>query len=426
MGETTETSTMAPEVGTTIDEDTKEEGEAMIRAYVKKYVLPKHLDVDEEDAVTLLTLLAQTGMLNPSRLSENQPKSTFAKPRRFDLKEAAYFDCEGPSRCNNRKRITYVRLGNWDTPVWNFHTEQVFQLLSRLECLETLCLDRCQSFRLTETIGRSVLSDDGSIIGPLNIGSLNILQHMQVPSRLEALTLSGSTMESEANLAIFLFDIFPFLPNLTTFRTVRNNVQSFQQIADRIRNNQENELQKANNCRLRLLDLGELPHGIKPTKAKFANDQMEIKAVKTVLDAFSKVNNICGFLGLESCRQNYEYLDPTLAYQMEVNFAGRALLVEVNNNETEDSGAVASSEAAIAIAVIDMVHHLGTNVETKSPFYHVQECATGSTTVQPESRRNLLSAPECMGTPRRKKQTKSKSFVDTDLMRQNETSRGEL
>jgi len=131
----------------------------MIRAYVKKYVLPKHLDVDEEDAVTLLTLLAQTGMLNPSRLSENQPKSTFAKPRRFDLKEAAYFDCEGPSRCNNRKRITYVRLGNWDTPVWNFHTEQVFQLLSRLECLETLCLDRCQSFRLTETIGRSVLSD---------------------------------------------------------------------------------------------------------------------------------------------------------------------------------------------------------------------------------------------------------------------------
>mmetsp|Transcript_8586 Transcript_8586/g.17841 ORF Transcript_8586/g.17841 Transcript_8586/m.17841 type:complete len:237 (+) Transcript_8586:616-1326(+) len=167
---------------------------------------------------------------------------------------------------------------------------------------------------------------------------------MQVPSRLEALTLSGSTMESEANLAIFLFDIFPFLPNLTTFRTVRNNVQSFQQIADRIRDNQENELQKANNCRLRLLDLGELPHGIKPTKAKFANDQMEIKAVKTVLDAFSKVNNICGFLGLESCRQNYEYLDPTLAYQMEVNFAGRALLVEVNNNETEDSGAVASSK----------------------------------------------------------------------------------
>ena len=356
MAETTETSTMAPEVGTTIDEDTiekQEEGEAMIRAYVKKYVLPKHLDVDEEDAVTLLTLLAQTGMLNPSRLSENQPKSTFAKPRRFDLKEAAYFDCEGPSRCNNRKRITYVRLGNWDTPVWNFHTEQVFQLLSRLECLETLCLDRCQSFRLTETLSRfpnlkrldaACYQTYGSIIGPLNIGSLNILQQMQVPSRLETLTLSGSTMESEANLAIFLFDIFPFLPNLTTFRTVRNNVQSFQQIADRIRNNQDNELQKANNCRLRLLDLGELPHGIKPTKAKFTNDQMEIKAVKTVLDAFSKVNNICGFLGLESCRQNYEYLDPTLAYQMEVNFAGRALLVEVNNNENEDSGTVASSK----------------------------------------------------------------------------------
>ncbi len=347
---------MAAEVGTTINEDTiekQEEREAMIRAYVKKYVLPKHLDVDEEDAVTLLTLLTQTEMVNPSRLSENQLKSTFAKPRHFDLKEAAYFDCDGPSRCStsNRKRITYVRLGNWDTPVWEFHTEQVFQLLSRLECLETLCLDRCKSFRLTETLSRfpnlkrldaACYQTYGTIVGPLNIDSLNILRQMQVSSKLETLTLSGSTMESEANLAIYLFDIFPFLPNLTTFRTVRNNVQSFQQIAERIRNNQDNELQKANNCRLRLLDLGELPHGIKPTKAKFTNDQMEIKAVKTVLDAFSEVNNICGFLGLESCRQNYEYLDPTLAYQMEVNFAGRAL-VEVNN-ENEDSGTVPSSK----------------------------------------------------------------------------------
>eukprot|EP00531_Pseudo-nitzschia_arenysensis_P010711 CAMPEP_0116125646 /NCGR_PEP_ID=MMETSP0329-20121206/5919_1 /TAXON_ID=697910 /ORGANISM="Pseudo-nitzschia arenysensis, Strain B593" /LENGTH=408 /DNA_ID=CAMNT_0003619695 /DNA_START=1618 /DNA_END=2844 /DNA_ORIENTATION=- len=333
------------------------EEEDIIRSYAKKRVLPKHLDVDEEDAVTLLSLVVKIGIINSTILSENLSESSpTAKPRRFELKEEAFFDCEGPSRTNgsDRKRITYIRIGRWDTPVWDFQAEEVFGLLSRIEYLETLCVDRCRSFCLTETLSRfpnlkrleaACYHTYGITILPHDTGDIGIddrdpLLDMETSYKLESVRLSGFAVSSEADLGIFLFDIFPFLPKLTTFCTQYNNLKSLQYIAQRVRENKFGELQKANRCRLRLLDLGEL-YKQKQMKAKFSQDPNEIEAIKTILSAFRELNNFCGFLGLESCRECYEYLHTDIAYQMELNYIGRKL-VEVKEEEKDSTTHITS------------------------------------------------------------------------------------
>ena len=324
--------------------------DALVRSYVKHRVLPKHLDVDEEDAVTLVTLLLETRLMDPTEIANPN--------RRFEFK-LVYFECNGPFRTNNnslRKRITTVRIGGPFSRSWEFHTERVFCLLSKLECMEILRLHNCHSFWFTETISWfpnlkfldvSCIANDGISIGP-PLQETRDVAVAAVVSNLEYVHLGSYTM-SEADLATLLFDVFPSLPKLAKFKVFSNSVKNFRGIAERIRKNKCNEARKANNSRLRFLILS-CPYGTCITNVSCRTEE-DVEAMRTVLLAFRELNDIRGVYGMSDVRRNSFMLHADIAYLMEINFTGR-ILVEAKEEEQCSLIATTSSSSSPPAATI--------------------------------------------------------------------------
>lgn len=84
----------------TASETNQKRKREIIRSYVTKYVLPRHEDMDEEDTVTLLTILVKSGLMDPTELKR---KGYFTNNRRFKIR------CKGAPRegtMTGRRRIT--------------------------------------------------------------------------------------------------------------------------------------------------------------------------------------------------------------------------------------------------------------------------------------------------------------------------------
>ena len=356
---------MTTEAAATLEKD--------IRSYVQN-VLPRYLDVDEEDAVAVLELLVETKLSEPPRMS-----SWSKVPKRarwaFKMGENFYFECKGPQRTqdSSRKRITYLRVGGLGKPAWNFHTERVISLLSKLECLENLCLDQCLSFRFMDAISRfpNLKSLDGGCGTSLGttIGSLDLPMGMKA-SKLERLNLRSHTITSEVALATLLFDVFPSLPKLEKFYVNLNKIKSLKNIAERIRNNHNDESRIVTKSRLRHLDLGGFL-GKSQGTALWMNDPEEVEALKTILCAFRELNEINGLFGLPSSRREYKEFPADISYLMEVNFTGR-ILVE-SKTEDEDNAGAPSAHSPIAPSVWPTVLARTWKQASLEPVYRPQQ-----------------------------------------------------
>ncbi len=204
--------------------------ETTIRRYVKSRKFQRYSV--EEDAVVLMLLFVETGLMDASKITDSY----------LD----AYFERSGETEThsdilstNENRRITELCLGE-TSPTgrpWNFHTQSVFHLLGKLETLETLKLHNCVSFPLCETISRfpnlkvlEVSSCENIILRPPE----NFCA--PAPSILEVLNLKDHHMEDPEDLAVFLFEVLPLVTNLIEFRIGSNNIWSFQEIAKRLRN----------------------------------------------------------------------------------------------------------------------------------------------------------------------------------------------
>lgn len=280
--------------------------DVVIRSYVIQEVLGKHLDIDEEDAVTLLTLLVEiesvqyslldgyeeSGFLPPRKSHKKRRNrlSFFLEDNNFDLKAYAFLECEGGPRRRRRlfrrknknkektgwwgqgkrNRITSIRLGCWVRLPWNFHRPRVQEQLAKLERLETLHLHMCASVSLTQCLVdcshvkhlhiETDCFNDWYLQNEVTVGFPTILreppkkckknknsdQHRQeFPIiHLENLHMYGPVMCDEGDLETFLFEILPCCPNLTKVEFERGNIISFQRIAQKIR---EKHMQTSSN-----------------------------------------------------------------------------------------------------------------------------------------------------------------------------------
>lgn len=309
--------------------------------------MTRHEDLDEEDAVTLLSILVETGLVDPSKL------------KMFDLHKETYFRCQdAPSEgatatataTTRGRRITRARIGKWNREYWEFHTPKVFELFEKLDALEILEIDRCASFRVTEAVSRfpnlkhldvsCYYSDGGTIIGPPAL-----MEVTNEDSNLETLVLSTYTMESENDLAIFLFDVLPFFPKLSTFSVGWNKIKSFQNIAQRIQTNQNS----ANISRLRKLNLGRAVYDTQDERERMRqlpqHDPMEIEAKKTLLLAFKELHVTYGAFNSLRFRKHGCGSDEGIDYLLEINNAGRVLV-----ETTKDEG-VTSINSSIPLSV---------------------------------------------------------------------------
>jgi hypothetical protein len=368
-----------------MDNKKRKRAETAIRSYVTKHVMSRHDDVDEEDAVTLLTILVETGLVDPHKLSSIDRWKDHPEPfwylyvdksgPNWDKWELYKYDNDDDKRAvvprevvtgatrNRRRRITSAYIGNWGKP-WEFHTEKVYELLDKLECLENLHTDNCDSFRLTETLSRfpnlklvDILDTEHDAwvdtSTDITIGPTALMEG--IVSNVESIRLNNYTMESEDDLATFLFDVLPFFPKLFTFAIGLNRITSYQKIAQRIHDND-----KPFASRLRILYLGKLMEDIidtynyrhlpdkvtktyededwarEPTRLNL-NNPLEVQAMKKILWAFRELDDIDRahyyLLGLGHPCDYPRGLEAEIYYLMEINHAGR-VLVETKSSKT--------------------------------------------------------------------------------------------
>ena len=128
--------------------------EEVIRSYIsnRRFVDDQFRNcVDEEDAVTLLSILVEIGSVNVLNLpngfnfeKEKDPFINYMYPERLMI-----YKTKG-------RRIVDIVIGwspNWNL-YWNFHEQRVFELLGLLDKLEVLVVTGCLCFRLYETVSK--------------------------------------------------------------------------------------------------------------------------------------------------------------------------------------------------------------------------------------------------------------------------------
>jgi hypothetical protein len=309
---------------------------ATIRLYVTNHVLPKFKDVDEEDAVTLLSILVEAGLVDPSKLSGDDCD--------LDLSKVVHFQCKGAHRNgakkSGRRRISYTRIGKGCSPPWEFQTQRSFELLTKLDDLRILAFSRCKSFppwirEHLPRVANSNLLDKNCDAEARDNNVPPVVVQKRLPN-LEKLYLLNNTLESEDDLSKLLFDFLPLCPKLANFTVGGHKLQSFRKIAERINNSNE-LLRTARASRLQKLDLGQLlmfsVEDVGPARLRMRNllydDSLEVEAMKTILSAFrelriARTHSLLYRIDVKA--------DPGVEHIMEINYAGR-VLVERNSDE---------------------------------------------------------------------------------------------
>lgn len=244
-----------------------------IRGTVANLLLPRYEDVDEEDAVTLLSILVETERVDPPELFSGE-----------FLETGVVSSC-----CICWK----------DTP-------RVFELLAKLDKLEVLILKGCTSFQLTETVSRlpnlkclevhyyiEYNGEDDDNDDRIIIGTPAITKEKD--SNLEIL-YPGHRIVSEDDLAILLLDVLPLFPKLVTLTFGWNKIGSFQRIAQRIHNNEP----RTTTSKLRELSLGmdAIPSASEQERQQSQTRvPKEVEAIKTLFFAFKELHHIDGAFG---------------------------------------------------------------------------------------------------------------------------------
>jgi len=294
--------------------------EEVIRSYIsnRRFVDEQFRNcVDEEDAVTLLSILVEIGSVNVFNLpngfnfeKEKDPFINYMYPERLMI-----YKTKG-------RRIVDIVIGwspNWNL-YWNFHEQRVFELLGLLDKLEVLVVTGCLCFRLYETVSK--LPNLKRLTVGLNsvtsIGPRAIMHNIKEETNLETLYLGNYTMACEDDLAMFLFDTISFFPKLSTFGVGYNAITSFQRIAEIIVD--ANPLATTPVSRLRHLDLG-IPL-YSPFNDFSSNIPKEIEAAKILYHAFPelcwiRMNGDLGFWMSQNA---------VVKYLMEINYVARVLV----------------------------------------------------------------------------------------------------
>ncbi len=327
----------------------RERCETSIRRFAKKNYA-RYL-VDEEELVIFMLLLAETGLVPPWKMMN----SSYLE-RRFCPFSASSFDCPGVIHLQDMKenrKITKLSLGHdFAQPIsahtWEFHNKNVYELLEKLDALENLVLKNCSSFRLCETVYRlpklkqlMVMKCETIVLRPQKE---DLLVRQEFAPELESLYLMNYCMESEEELAVFLFDVLPVVSKLTTFSIQSNKVKSFQGIAKQLLASKT-----ATAGRLRKLYLGSykcdtprddyivrqsLHCRIVPEardESQRQEERMEVEAVKTFLVAYRELQN---FIRHNTWFFSYYRgwnLRPALKHQIAINHAGRVLVERRKN-----------------------------------------------------------------------------------------------
>lgn len=204
--------------------------ETTIRRYVKRQKLHRY-SVEEKNAETLALLLGETCLLDASKVTEAYLDAYFKE---------SVGDLDILATDKKTKKIIELRIGKTSAAgrPWNFHTERVFNLLGKLDALETLKVYNCSSFPLCETISRfphlKVL--EVSSCEDIVMSSGEKFVEASLSSKLEILNLKDHHMEDPDDLSVFLLQVLPLVPNLVEFRIGSNNIWSFQEIAQKLRN----------------------------------------------------------------------------------------------------------------------------------------------------------------------------------------------
>eukprot|EP00531_Pseudo-nitzschia_arenysensis_P010935 CAMPEP_0116125818 /NCGR_PEP_ID=MMETSP0329-20121206/6008_1 /TAXON_ID=697910 /ORGANISM="Pseudo-nitzschia arenysensis, Strain B593" /LENGTH=423 /DNA_ID=CAMNT_0003619873 /DNA_START=46 /DNA_END=1314 /DNA_ORIENTATION=- len=265
-----------------------------IRFAVKKWMEMEYIDanLDEEDAATLLSLLLEIDIADHYFLfSEDRWERELGRSCDSDIADAFKNSRLVPDGNKRRKisgdddapdhttsprtkrgdRISTVNLiGQEEYDQWEFHTPRTFKLLARLDKLETLTIENCSAFRVSETISYKRDSQ-------CTFGSPAILNDRCNPSNLEMLN-TFMTLD-EDTLATLLFDILPHCPKLqrVDFKGY-HRVKSFQKIARRIDEEESTLAVKS----LRYLDLGNRFYGPIP-------DAKELSRLHNTHDEFGRI-----------------------------------------------------------------------------------------------------------------------------------------
>lgn len=198
-------------------------------------------ELEVEDAILIVSVYIQTGLLDPSRFSDEKYLDAF-----FELSGT----CFSTNSENKIKKLNIILWSNNHCPEeWRFHTKGLAELLQKFNALEKLVLESCSSFWLWETVAMlpnlkalEVYKCHAIDIRPPQVQA-------ECESDLEKLVLWDLCL-TEKDFASFLFDTIPFVPKLSDVTFESNHVHSFEGIVQRLLDND------IPTNRLRVLNLG--------------------------------------------------------------------------------------------------------------------------------------------------------------------------
>jgi len=347
------------------------------KPYARESRDPREDGVDEEDGAILLSLLLQIGIVSRHELIVQKPlfeERGWIHAWAYVGGEIAFRSTGAPRKeptrgAISRNRITFVKLGK-RTTLWDLSlTNKAFEILSKLEKLQTLWVQAPLPGRLPDILSRlphlkhlqmfvntnNKLHLDPSI-PDLSHSPLKLLSTYQFPPiqhqggsaywNLEKLTLRRNKMTDD-DLIDILFRVLPSLPNLTRIYLCIDGIPSFQRIGRFIHEcQQEQPTVIPAASRLRVLSFGPYYNNFQISNI-LDRDRMrgeieeERESVKILLFAFPQLGNITGrcfdYVRLHPKDQYRNLFDTGVQYAMDINHAGRVLVEGGVDREKSES-----------------------------------------------------------------------------------------
>jgi len=178
-----------------------------------------------EDAILIVSVYVQTGLLDPSRFCDENYLDAF-----FELSQ----NCFSTNSENKIKELRIVLWSNNHCPEeWKFHTKGLSELLGKFDALKKLVLESCSSFWLWETVA---MLPNLKILEVYKCYEIHIRPPEKQPecqSNLETLVLWDFCL-TEKDFGSFLFETLPFVPKLSGVTFESNHINSFDEIVHRL------------------------------------------------------------------------------------------------------------------------------------------------------------------------------------------------
>ena len=318
-----------------------------IRWVVKNRVANKYIGVDQEDAVTLLRILVESEIVDhPALYSGDLSDCPFISHAFENMSLVPHDDRrvdQTHPEIRRGRRITAVYIPRSYDGYIDISTQRFFELLAKLDDLDTLKVNNSPIFDFAEIILRfpnlKVLHAIERYIR-IGIDVHNIFEGREIFSNLEKVFLG--TCLDEDTLEALLFDSIVYFPKLSSLAFFDNSIRTFQKIAKRI----EHEAKPIVNSNLRYLGLGGSRNTghwvgwrgeeINAARNSQVSDSKEFIAIKTFLFAFQQLAYVDGNYGKkDSSHRHFVFpsYHPFLRGIMDINNA-RCVLDDIGTTST--------------------------------------------------------------------------------------------